>query len=75
MKKRILTAATVIAVLLLSMQTNAKGPPDRAVVLTDANGDKIGRVIGMDRISRPYVLTDEGTEPPLTSVPVKIPLW
>jgi hypothetical protein len=59
MKQRISTAA-VIAALLFTMQAYAKGPPWRAVMLTDANGVQIGRVIGMDRIWRPYVLTDEG---------------
>ena len=59
MKQTISTIAA-IAALLVSMQTDAKGPPGRAVMLTDANGVEIGRVIGMERLSLPYVLTDEG---------------
>ena len=59
MKSRISTSV-VITALVFSMQAIAKGPPDRPVILTDANGVKIGRVIGMGRISLPTVLTDKG---------------
>jgi hypothetical protein len=50
----------VFMALLVSIQAYAKGPPPRAAILTDANGVEIGRVIGMERIGRPYVLTDKG---------------
>lgn len=60
MKQKIITAVLIIAALSLSMATSAKGPPARAVQLKDANEVTIGRVIGMETIGWPYVLTDEG---------------
>ena len=60
MKKRILAALMTSAALLLSMGIHAKGPPPRAVLLKDAEGIAIGRVIGMETSGWPYVLTDQG---------------
>lgn len=60
MKQLITKAVLAFVALLTVLPTNAKGPPARPVLLTDANGVEIGRVIGMDSISRPYVLTDNG---------------
>jgi hypothetical protein len=60
MKRKISKIIVVLVALLASVQTNAKGPPVRAAILTDANGVEIGRVIGMERIGSPYVLTDKG---------------
>jgi hypothetical protein len=64
MKQKIFTTAIVIAALLLPVESIAKGKPDKdsdnVVLLKDANGLEIGRVIGMGSVSWPYVLTDQG---------------
>jgi len=61
MKQTIFTIATIVAVLSLPMETSAKGNSfGKAVLLKDANGVTIGRVIGMEAASWPYVLTREG---------------
>jgi hypothetical protein len=59
MKQKIITVVMVITVLLLPMRSGAIGPAVN-VVLKDANGVKVGSVIGMEDASWPYVLTDEG---------------
>lgn len=60
MKQKIFTTAIVIAALLLPLEINAKGKPASVVLLKDANGVEIGRVIGMEHVSNPYVLTNQG---------------
>lgn len=64
MKQKIFTTAIVIAALLLPLESIAKGKPsnesDNVVLLKDASGLEIGRVIGMESVSQPYVLTDQG---------------
>lgn len=60
MKLRIFAVAMIIAALLVPTQVSGKEKPDRTVLLSDANGAKIGRVIGMETASWPYVLTDRG---------------
>ena len=60
MKHKILIAAMTIAALLLPMEINAKGKPASVSQLKDANGVTIGRVIGMEHVSKPYVMTDQG---------------
>ena len=61
MKQTIFTIAMIVAVLSLPMEASAKGNSfGKAVLLKDANGVKIGRVIGMEDVSWPYVLTREG---------------
>ena len=60
MKHKIFIAAMAIAALLLPMEINAKGKPASVPLLKDANGVTIGRVIGMDTVGWPYVLTDRG---------------
>jgi hypothetical protein len=60
MKQKIFMAAMIIVALTLSLGVNAKGKPGSVVLLKDANGVKIGRVIGMETVSWPYVLTDQG---------------
>jgi hypothetical protein len=62
--KQILTFSTILATLLamlfVPMTASAKGKPDRAILLKDANGVEIGRVIGMETVSWPYVMTKQG---------------
>jgi len=60
MKYKLLTIAMIIAGLTLPLQINAKGKPASVPLLKDANGETVGRVIGMEFIHRPYVLTDQG---------------
>lgn len=62
MKHKLLTIAMIIAGLTLPLEINAKGKPEVAdsVLLKDANGVEIGRVIGMETVGWPYVLTDQG---------------
>jgi hypothetical protein len=60
MMKTILTMATIVAMLSASSAICAKGEPARAILLKDANGVEIGRVIGMGTVSWPYVLTRQG---------------
>ena len=52
--------AVVITVLAFPLVGNAKGPPSETVLLKDANGVEIGRVIGMETVGWPYVLTNKG---------------
>ena len=59
MKPKIITAVMIITALLLPMGSSAIGPAVN-VVLKDANGVKVGSVIGMEAASWPYVLTNEG---------------
>ena len=62
--RKILTISTILATLLamlfVPVTVSAKGKPDRAILLKDADGVEIGRVIGMGTVSWPYVLTEEG---------------
>ena len=62
MKQKIFMALMIIAALLLliPMGLSAKGKPESSVLLKDANGEAIGRVIGMETVSWPYVMTDQG---------------
>ena len=60
MKQKIFMVAMIIAALSLPLQVNAKGKPASVALLKDANGETVGRVIGMEYIHRPYVLTDQG---------------
>ena len=60
MKQKIFMLAMIIAALSLPLEINAKGKPASVVLLKDANGVEIGRVIGMGTVSWPYVLTDQG---------------
>jgi len=60
MKHKLLTVAMIIVGLMLPLQINAKGKPDSVVLLKDAYGETVGRVIGMYHVSGPYVLTDQG---------------
>ena len=60
MKQTIVIAVMIIAALSLPLATHAKGPSAKTVLLKDANGVTIGRVIGMEAASWPYVLTDKG---------------
>lgn len=69
MKHKILIAAMAIAALLLPMEINAKGKPASVTLLKDANGVTIGRVIGMEHVSKPYVLTDQGYR---TMIPIPV---
>lgn len=55
-----LTIATIVATLLLPCAVSAKGKPANAILLKDANGVQVGRVIGMGSLSWPYVLTSQG---------------
>ena len=48
----------VIIALALPLEIGAKGKPTSVVLLKDANGVEIGRVIGMAHVAAPYVLTD-----------------
>ena len=52
--------AMIIAALSLPLEINAKGRPASVVLLKDANGVEIGRIIGMGTVSWPYVLTEQG---------------
>jgi hypothetical protein len=62
--KQILTVATIFAALLATLSVpvaeGAQGKPARAIMLKDANGVEVGRVLGMETVSWPYVLTREG---------------
>ena len=60
MKQKIFMVAMIIAALSLPLEINAKGKPASVVLLKDANGVEIGRVIGMGTVSWPYVLTNQG---------------
>lgn len=60
MKQKIFMVAMIIAALSLPLEINAKGKPASVVLLKDANGVEIGRVIGMEHVSSPYVLTNQG---------------
>jgi len=60
MIKHIVTIATIVATLLVPAAVSAKGKPANAILLKDANGAEIGRVIGMGSVSWPYVLTNQG---------------
>jgi hypothetical protein len=60
MKRILITAAIIFASLSLPFNASSKGPPGKTVILKDANGVTVGRVIGMEAASWPYVLTDEG---------------
>jgi hypothetical protein len=61
MNQTIIKVVMVVAALSLPFVTNAKGNSfGKAVLLKDANGVTIGRVIGMEAPSWPYVLTREG---------------
>lgn len=60
MKHKLLTVAMIIAGLTLPLELNAKGKLVSAAQLKDAYGETVGRVIGMEHVSRPYVLTDQG---------------
>ena len=60
MKQKIFTVAMVIIALALPLEIGAKGKPASVVLLKDANGVEIGRVIGMGTASWPYILTDQG---------------
>ena len=59
MKQKVITAVMIIVALLLPMGSGAIGPAVN-VILKDANGIKVGSVIGMEAASWPYVLTREG---------------
>ena len=60
MRQKIFMVAMITAALSLPLEINAKGKPASVVLLKDANGVEIGRVIGMGTVSWPYVLTDQG---------------
>lgn len=60
MEQKIFTTVMIMAALLFPLEIHAKGKPDSVVLLKDANGEKIGVVIGMGTVSWPYVLTDLG---------------
>ena len=60
MRQMLSIVVMLIALLLLPLEINAKGKPASTVLLKDANGVEIGRVIGMETVSWPYVLTDQG---------------
>ena len=65
MRQSITNVLVIITMLTLSFGTCAKGKeevddPVPAVQLKDANDNVIGRIIGMDYIEKPYVLTNEG---------------
>jgi len=60
MIKQIVTIATILATLFVPAALSAEGKPARAILLKDANGVDIGRVIGMGTVSWPYVLTRQG---------------
>lgn len=51
---------TLLATLVVPMGASAQGKPARAILLKDASGIEIGRVIGMGSVSWPYVLTSQG---------------
>lgn len=59
-KYKLFTIVMIIAGLIFPMQISAKGKPASVPMLKDANGDTVGRVIGMEQVHRPYVLTDQG---------------
>ena len=50
----------LLTIISFSLEGHAKGKPPGVVQLKDANGNVIGRVIGMETVSWPYVLTDQG---------------
>ena len=60
MKQKIFMAAMIVAACSLPLEINAKGKPASVVLLKDANGVEVGRVIGMPYVARPYVSTDRG---------------
>ena len=60
MKLKLCMALMIILGFSLPLGINAKGKPAGTVLLKDANGVEIGRVIGMESVSWPYVLTDQG---------------
>jgi len=60
MNQKIFMVAMIIAALSLPLQIDAEGKPASVALLKDANGETVGRVIGMEYIHRPYVLTDQG---------------
>ena len=66
MKQKIFTVAMVIIALAFPLEINAKGKPTSVALLKDANGVTVGRVIGMDTVHRPYVLTDQGYRTAIT---------
>ena len=59
--KNILLTITLIAIAFcLPLEVSAKGKPVSAAQLQDANGETVGRVIGMEHINLPFILTDQG---------------
>ena len=59
--KNILLIIMLFAIaFFLPLEVSAKGKPVSAAQLKDANGETVGRVIGMYHVSGPYVLTDQG---------------
>ena len=62
MRRNLVNVLVIITSLSLSFGASAKGkdPEPLPVILKDANNNVVGRVIGMDYIDKPYVLTNEG---------------
>jgi hypothetical protein len=52
--------AIIISILFFPFVVSAKGKPINAALLKGADGEYVGRVIGMLTTSQPYVLTDQG---------------
>ena len=69
MKQSIFIVTIIISLLSLPLTSIAKGRPIGAALLKDANGVYVGRVIGMEHVSKPYVLTDQGYR---TIIPIPI---
>ena len=60
MKNILLSLALIAIAFCLPLEVSAKGKPVSTAQLKDANGETVGRVIGMYHVSAPYVLTDQG---------------
>lgn len=69
MKQNIFIVTMIISLLSFPLMLGAKGKPINAALLKDANGVYVGRVVGMEHVSKPYVLTDQGYR---TIIPIPI---
>lgn len=60
MKNILLTIMLIAIAFCLPLEVSAKGKLVSAAQLKDAYGETVGRVIGMENVTKPFVLTEEG---------------
>lgn len=60
MRQNFVFLAIIISMLSFPSIVSSKGKPINAALLKGADGEYVGRVIGMLTTSQPYVLTDQG---------------